>query len=209
MKALYPFVGGTSTTHKYNLKDPRDLDAAFRVSFIGGWTHSSTGALPNGTNGYADPFIFPNVLIGRDQILGYYLGTDNSGGIEMGSAGGTDMALYTKLSNIFYLDFPSGLIDRTTFSNNDSRGNYLIYNNSTLGRGVYKNGSSVHSTAFVNKDICDLNLRKLSISRNVYGNYGKKEFRFLFVGTGFTSTTEITNLQTAVQTFQTILGRQV
>ncbi len=31
MKALYPFVGGTATAHKFNLKDPRDLDAAFRL----------------------------------------------------------------------------------------------------------------------------------------------------------------------------------
>jgi hypothetical protein len=54
MKALYPFVGGTASQHKFNLKDPRDLDAAFRLVFNGGWTHSSTGALPNGTNAFAD-----------------------------------------------------------------------------------------------------------------------------------------------------------
>jgi hypothetical protein len=35
MKALYPFVGGTSTTHKYNLVDPADTDAAFRLTFNG------------------------------------------------------------------------------------------------------------------------------------------------------------------------------
>ena len=29
MKAIYPFVGGSATSHKFNLKDPRDLDAAF------------------------------------------------------------------------------------------------------------------------------------------------------------------------------------
>ena len=39
MKAIYPFVGGTASTHKWNLKDPRDLDAAFRLQFFGGWTH--------------------------------------------------------------------------------------------------------------------------------------------------------------------------
>jgi hypothetical protein len=50
MKALYPFVGGTASTHKYNFMDARDLNAAFRLTFNGGWTHSSTGALPNGTN---------------------------------------------------------------------------------------------------------------------------------------------------------------
>ena len=207
--AIYPFVGGTSTSHKYNLKNPLDTDAAFRLSFLGGWTHSTTGALPNGTNGYADTFIFPNVSLGTNQILGYYLGTDNSGGIEMGSSGGTDTGLFTKLGTTFYLDFPSGYVDRTTFTNSNSKGNYLIYNNSTLGRGVYKNGSSVHSTAFVNKNIGDNNFRKLFLARNVYGNYGQKEFRLAFVATGFISTTEITNLQTAIQTFETTLGRNV
>ncbi len=46
MKAVYPFVGGTATSHKFNLIDPRDLNAAFRLSFVNGWTHSSTGVLP-------------------------------------------------------------------------------------------------------------------------------------------------------------------
>jgi len=31
MKAIYPFVGGTATTHKYNLKDP--VDAMQRLEF--------------------------------------------------------------------------------------------------------------------------------------------------------------------------------
>ena len=52
MQALYPFVGGTASTHKYNLKDPRDLDAAYRLQFNGGMTHSANGILFNGTNGY-------------------------------------------------------------------------------------------------------------------------------------------------------------
>ena len=47
MFAIYPFVGGSSTTHKWNLKDPRDLDVAFRLTFFGGWIHSLTGAKPN------------------------------------------------------------------------------------------------------------------------------------------------------------------
>src|SRR5215510_612652 len=29
-KAIYPFVGGTSESCKFNLKDPRDDDAAYR-----------------------------------------------------------------------------------------------------------------------------------------------------------------------------------
>jgi hypothetical protein len=33
MLAVYPFVGGTATTCKYNLKNPLDTDAAFRLNF--------------------------------------------------------------------------------------------------------------------------------------------------------------------------------
>ena len=32
MQAIYPFVGGTAALHKWNLKDPRDLDAAYRLT---------------------------------------------------------------------------------------------------------------------------------------------------------------------------------
>ena len=59
MKAIYPMVGGTASSHKWNLKDPRDLDAAYRLVFYGGWTHSSTGAKPNGVDGYADTRLIP------------------------------------------------------------------------------------------------------------------------------------------------------
>jgi hypothetical protein len=30
ISTLYPMVGGNATSHKFNLKDPRDLDAAYR-----------------------------------------------------------------------------------------------------------------------------------------------------------------------------------
>jgi hypothetical protein len=59
--AIYPMVGGTATTHKFNLKNPLDTNAAFRLTFTGGWTHSANGALPNGTNAYADTFLAGNV----------------------------------------------------------------------------------------------------------------------------------------------------
>ena len=60
MNAIYPFVGGTATTHKFNLKNPADTDAAFRLSFSGGWVHSANGILPNGTNTFANTFYSNN-----------------------------------------------------------------------------------------------------------------------------------------------------
>jgi len=59
IKALYPFVGGTASTHKFNFINPSDTDAAFRLVFNGGFTHSASGCQPNGTNGWANTFLTP------------------------------------------------------------------------------------------------------------------------------------------------------
>ena len=53
---IYPFIGGTASAHKYNLCNPLNTDAAYRLVFSGGWTHSPTGVLPNGANGYTSTF---------------------------------------------------------------------------------------------------------------------------------------------------------
>lgn len=77
-KAIYVFIGGNELQHKLNLKDPRDLDAAFRLSFLGGgWIHSGTGAKPNGTSSYADTFLNPNIqgLTNINNHLSVYTNT--------------------------------------------------------------------------------------------------------------------------------------
>ena len=90
-KAIYPFIGGTATTHKYNLKNPQDTDAAFRLVFAGGITHSSTGVLPNGVDGDADTFFVMKDNLSNPTTsnhLSEYVRTDvNSGGNvnDMGS----------------------------------------------------------------------------------------------------------------------------
>ena len=64
---------------KYNLKDPRNLDAAFRQVFNGGWTYSKQGATPNGTNGYADTKFNPSSnLVATSQSSSIYSRTNNS-----------------------------------------------------------------------------------------------------------------------------------
>ena len=70
---LNPVVGGTSTTHKFNLKDSRDVDAAYRLSFTGTWTHASTGMKGDGSSAYANTFLIPSsVLSLNSKTIGYY-----------------------------------------------------------------------------------------------------------------------------------------
>jgi len=112
MKAIYPMVGGTATTHKFNLKNPLDTDAAFRLVFNGGWTHSSNGALPNGTNGYANTFLSPSTsLTNNNTHMSYYSRTNTQGpnkGLIGASVGGAFIPLFTIYgrsgSNVFFMD---------------------------------------------------------------------------------------------------------
>jgi hypothetical protein len=76
MIALYPYLGGTAFTHKFNLKDPQDLDSSYRLSFFGGWTHTSTGAKPNGTNAYANTFLGTDAIGLNSGHMSFYSRTD-------------------------------------------------------------------------------------------------------------------------------------
>ncbi len=96
MKAIYPFVGGTASSHKFNLKDPRDLDVAFRLQFYGGGTHSSNGYQPDGTTAYATTYYKPSGNF--TPFLGYYSVTNGNTGTDQIDMGSTDFVKWTWLS---------------------------------------------------------------------------------------------------------------
>ena len=68
IKVLYPFAGSTATTHKFNFVNPLDTDAAFRLNFLGGWTHDSNGAKGNGSNATANTFFNINSNYSDEKI---------------------------------------------------------------------------------------------------------------------------------------------
>ena len=57
--ALYPFLGTTAASQKFNAVDPRDLDAAYRLQFFGSVLHSASGIKGNGVNAYAATNLVP------------------------------------------------------------------------------------------------------------------------------------------------------
>lgn len=60
-KILYPFNGGLASSTKFNLRDSRDTDDAFRITFSGGITHSSTGVKGNGINCRGNTHFVPSL----------------------------------------------------------------------------------------------------------------------------------------------------
>jgi hypothetical protein len=214
MKALYPFVGGTAAQHKWNLKDPRDLDAAFRLVFNGGWTHSANGALPNGTNAYADTFFVPFTHLGvNSNSLGYYSGSNlsetNADPCNMGAFYLSTQAMTLLKSNVTLASRLNGAL--ISYSTTTMRGFFSASKQSSTLTDIYLNGSQVGTgnsggTLPINKVL--LANISIDIGSNPYSGYVKNDFRFAYLSDGLTDT-EAANYYTAVQTFQTTLGRNV
>ena len=72
----------TETSNKYNLKDPRDADEAFRLTFLGDstWTYTNIEANP-GISGYGDTHFNPSVALSDPNSchLSVYSMSDSAG----------------------------------------------------------------------------------------------------------------------------------
>jgi hypothetical protein len=219
MKALYPMVGGTATSHKFNLKDPRDLNAAYRLVFYGGWTHTSTGALPNGTTGYADINLKPFSVFNNSTYvhIAYYSRT--SSGFDNSEYG---MGVIDGISNLCFVlrRLNNTQAFFSTFSNATYQ--WVLNTTSTDGSGLFVGTQQGTGIKLLKNNILQgsntqlgsttpPNLNVFIGALNLNGlpsNYTNKETAFASIGDGLTDA-ESSNFYTAVQAYQTTLGRQI
>jgi hypothetical protein len=215
MKAIYPMVGGTATTHKWNLKNPLDTNAAFRLVFNGGWTHSSTGATPNGVNAYADTFLIPNsVLTQNSTHISYYSRINsNLTEVEIGASNGpnaTDnkLVLEIRTSGVTYYNINSTNIYLQALDTN-SRAFYIGNRTASNVVNGWRNSSKIvtGTTASTTPSTANVYLGAFNRVGSVVF-YSTKQCAFASLGDGLTDT-EAGNFYTAVQAFNTTLGRQV
>jgi len=216
MKAIYPIVGGTAASHKWNLKDPQDTNAAFRLVFTTGWTHSANGMTPNGTSAYADTFLNAATVISNinDGHLSYYSRTNNSGinQVEIGNRSITSsFDLFIKFGSSNLAGACINMSDTNTFINtNNSIGLYHANQNNTPNvRKMFWNGSVLATQTVSQNEQPNL---KIFIGARNFNNavdhYSNRQCAFASIGNGLTDT-EAANFYTAVQAFQTTLNRQV
>ena len=224
MKAIYPFVGGTASTHKWNLKDPRDLDAAFRLTFSGGGTHDSNGYVMNGTDSFADTKFNASAISGwkDSHTMGVYIGTQTPYGtgwhIGIGDTNTADplygLAVRRSLSPFTdYVIYDSGNFSqsgRTSSTQTDARGFWTGRAFSVNQRELFKN-TNIISSNYINAVVGTVPnntfyigaMRGVNGSANLYLSGVNKLTYFADVLTN----TELTNLYTSVQAYQTILSR--
>jgi hypothetical protein len=216
MKAIYPFVGGTAALHKWNLKDPQDTNAAFRLVFNGGWTHSSNGALPNGTNAFADSFLSTSAISLNSVHISYYSRTNNTSiGCEIGGGNSspdsytllqgrthvapvTDTAIW--VNNTAGVDRVAGVNTAAFFCGSRTGANIIrLFRNSVR---IINGTKSSNTTSIFPIWLGAFNFAGIGA---VYSN---RECAFSSIGDGLTDT-EAADFYTAVQNFNTTLTRNV
>jgi hypothetical protein len=210
IKSLYPVVGGSATNHKYNFVNPTDSNAAFRLSFFGGWTHDSSGMLPNGTNAYADTYFIQSTHAAQDSAsFGmYYNNSTTSAGELEGAYSGSNQLFghYAWYLGNLYIGYVSSELDSLA----------VPYPTDSIG---FRGSSRINNTEII---LCidnttdtvarpSLGVATVSFylaSCNGIGTFSNKRIAFAYLGDGLTAG-EMSTVGNISATFQTTLGRAV
>lgn len=207
MSALYPFVGGTSTSHSYNLKNT----SQYQITWNGGITHNSNGVIGNGTNGYGNTNLnYTTLNSGHQSLYSRSAVTEASPVYDMGAYNGGNtwqlLSLYTQAS-LFIGGFNSDSQPRSALSN--SSGFFMNNRTASNAANLWRSGTKlVQSTQAVSAIPNINNFIGALNSVGTASNYSAKNFAFASIGDGLNDT-EAANFYTAVQAFQTTLGRNV
>lgn len=210
LDAVYPYLGNTSASCKWNLKNPVNSNTAFRLTFSGGWTFSSTGALPNGVNGYANTYWNSISNAGTaNASVGIYLRTNTADGakIDMGFLRSSPTAvtgITTRFGSEYY-----GAINTNgagTITNTNTTGFYAVSTIVLDNIIMHKNGTNTPKAI---TSTSSGNLNVFIGARNSDGSpqlYSDREHIIDFLGDGLTSA-ELIKLYNIFTTFKTAVGR--
>lgn len=217
-KAIYPMVGSTATSQKFNLKNPLDTNAAYRLSFVGGGTHSSNGYQPNGINAYANTFLSPSALTNNSTHLSIYSRTNSSSGVNASEIGSYVGSAYIDLlikegSNSFVSDQYNFSSNRISVANTNSQGFYLSNRSSANVFKAFKNsaqfGTTVTNASTPNVNTITGNIYLSTLNNSgVAVNFSNRELAFSTIGDGLTDL-ESQLFYQITEKYQVALGRNI
>lgn len=217
LPCIYPFVGGTFTSHKWNLKDPRDLDAAYRLSILGGATaNTSQGIILNGTNEYIDTHFAGTSFSGiKNWMFGWY----GNEPIMLGAAAAMGVADYGDSKGCQFLDYAgydrAVSNDGQSYRLHDTLAGFICVGEDTNGIQLYKNGTSIVTTtgsstvSGLNSGSIFLGARHIQDDAVIADSYIGINLRFAFIANRALTSSEVSTLYSIIQTFQTSLSRQL
>jgi hypothetical protein len=210
LRALYPMVGGTARAHALNLKDPRDADEAFRLTFFNNPRHDELGTHWDGVSQYADTHLDPRAQLTRSSgHLGYYATSaspSNPSHVEIGVVGdGQSFSLVCSFDGgAFQAELPGGGLRAQVAS---VLGFSLASRQGAAAAASYRDGQLVASSGQYDGDAPFPGGPLLLAHRND-GFYSDRTCALACIGDGL-APAEALALSAAVADFQRALGRDV
>lgn len=216
--AMYLPIWASAAASKWNLVNPADTNAAFRLTFsVGGVTYTSGGIQGNGTTGYADTNLTPSVhmptSLNNMHISVYSRTNVDQVSIDIGSyflSGiAQNLVLYLKTSNLFYgaVNVDNNNIASTNISNTNSQGFYIGNRTASNVLNAFKNGTKTLNKTTPSGVI--QNVKTFLLAANNAGasalNYSTRQNCFFSIGYGLTDT-EAANFSNRVNTLMTYFG---
>lgn len=205
--AIYPMIGGTAETTKWNLKDPRDADIAYRITWNGTPDFKTTGVTCTKQTDWGDTHLADSVLSYNNSAISYYSGTENKvGGYDMGCS--NTIYPYNMIS--IYEDFPNNVVNTWFNQYNGSQKvpattKGLFMNSSINGQVVfYENGVATSTFGPAYEAYTNVNITIGRITDDP--NMGLKECQLATIGLGLTDA-EALKFYNASHAFQMALGR--
>jgi len=201
-KAIYPMVGASAAACAQNLKS-----ASFTGTFSSGWTFASTGATPNGTSAYMDTNLNASTeLTSANCHLSFY----------HANASGTGDRLHGIIaSQYLFVDLWGGNstwagigTTSSAYGSATNKNSFFIMTAVSSAAKLFRN--TTQSVSWTSSGTMP-NLNTYFGAANDGSNpayFCNGQLRFASIGDGLTDT-QASDFNTAVQAFQTTLGRQV
>ena len=213
MKAIYPMVGASASACAQNLKS-----SSYTGTFSSGWTFSSNGVTPDAASAFMNTALNPFGILDYNSFhISYYSRTQNTtfngGAIGQGDGGAGNTYLapyYAGTASKFFLNgyFPTNAVQ---INNTTTTGLNIGNKQSSTSRKLYNNGTLLATNTGANIGSA---FPGYAFYLGANNNNGIAQFftgfqcAFSSIGDGL-SDTNASDFNTAVQTFQTSLSRQV
>lgn len=211
LRAFYPLVGATSGST--SIMGKRVSGTTYDISWtnVGSITFDYSGVTGDGSTTFGDTnFNFSTEVssdVGAPSHFSIYLGTDTDGNQgEIGCRGvvGDAILIAVKFSGIYYgWQFTQGGSLEVVYSNPDAKGMYIQTRTSITSLKAFKNNVLENTVSLSDgKSSPNVTIKVLSDG----SIYSDRRFQFVSIGEGLDDT-EVGNLDTIINTFQTTLGR--
>lgn len=206
IEIFYPLLGSNRFAFKWNIKDLRDDDAAFRLTFANTPTPGSLGVVFNGSSQFADTKLTPaDYKDNRGYLIGVksYSGTGNVYGAQTAALEGDTLLLDNGSGRILYrLSSTAG-----TTAPNETDNLIGVYRSSATTLKLYRNGIYVSDDAVTSTVQPDRSLYLGATNRSTgVTSYGAFTMG-MFISIKNTSAAKFQIMNAAAKTYLQSLGR--